>query len=275
MAPLEGEKSRGAGMEGRLGKRFGRQIMGSASKVLRDIMDLLFPPVCSVCRVRLEVAGHEGLCPHCSSGIRYMRQPLCRVCGMELAGEEGREYLCGECLRSPPAFSLARSMVRYEPTVQQLVQRLKYGGDTSVKQGILAVIQGADLSEFADCEWIIPVPLHVERHRSRGFNQATFLAGLIFPGKVPLIRSDWLFRTRNTIAQTSLGGFERRKNLSAAFAVRPWNQLRGSQVCLVDDVFTTGTTAGACATALTRHGARAVKVLTLARTSVPQRGRIR
>lgn len=199
-------------------------------------MTLVFPPVCAVCRVRLEPAGQQGLCPKCLSGISYLRRPLCRVCGMELAGDTSKEYLCGECLRIPPVFDLARSMVRYEPMVQRLIQRLKYAGDTSVRHGISTVIRGADLSEFADCDWILPVPLHVDRHRSRGLNQATFLAGLIFPNNTPLIRPDWLFRTRNTVAQTSLGGSERRKNLVAAFGVRPGNQLRGSQVCLVDDV---------------------------------------
>jgi len=194
---------------------------------------------------------------------------------MELAGSEWREYLCGECLRTPPAFCLARSLVRYEPAVRQLVQRLKYAGDTSVVHGISTVIQGVDLSEFADCDWIIPVPLHVKRHRSRGLNQATFLAGLFFPDKILLIRSDWLFRKRNTVAQTRLGGVLRRKNLVDAFGVRPGNQIEGSLVCLVDDVYTTGTTAGACAAVLMRHGARGVKVLTLARVPVPQRGRVR
>ncbi len=244
-------------------------------RLVRDIMNLFFPPVCAVCRVRLDARRQQGLCLCCSGSIGYLKQPLCRLCGMELAGSECREYLCGECLRTPPAFLFARSLVRYEPAVRQLVQRLKYAGDTSVVHGILAVIQCVDLSEFADCDWIIPVPLHVERHRSRGFNQATFFAGMFFPDKKQFIRSDWLFRTRNTVAQTTLGGDLRRKNLVDAFGIRPGNHLKGSLVCLVDDVYTTGTTAGACAAVLMRHGARGVKVLTLARVPVPQRGRIR
>lgn len=250
-------------------------MRGKAWQLLGDVMKLVFPPVCAVCRLPLELPGQQGLCPKCSNGIRYLRRPICRVCGMELAGETVNEYLCGECLRIPPAFILARSMVRYEHTVRLLIQKLKYAGDTSVRHGISTVIQGADLSEFADCDWIIPVPLHVDRHRRRGLNQATFLARLIFPDKTALIRPDWLLRTRKTVAQTSLGGVERRKNLVAAFDVRPANELKGSRVCLVDDVYTTGTTAGACATTLARHGADAIKVITLARVSVPQRGRLR
>jgi ComF family protein len=248
--------------------------METVGHLLRDILNLLFPPVCAVCRVRLDARCQQGLCSRCASSIGYLKHPLCRVCGTELAGAAGREYLCGECLRTPPAFCLARSLARYEPIVRQLVQRLKYAGDTSVVHGISAVVRGADLSEFDDCDWIIPVPLHVKRHRIRGLNQATFLAGLFFPDKIPSVRPEWLFRTRNTVAQTRLSGYERRKNLAGAFGVRPGNQLKGSLVCLVDDVYTTGTTVGACATALLGHEARGVKVLTLARVSVPQRGRM-
>ncbi len=193
---------------------------------------------------------------------------------MELAGGEDRDYLCGECLRTPPAFCLARSLVRYEPTVQQLVQRLKFVSDTSVAHGISSVIRGGELTEFADCDLIIPVPLHVDRHRRRGFNQATFLAGLFFPGKRELIRSDWLVRVRNTTAQARLGGIARRKNMLNAFRVRHGIELEKKMVCLVDDVYTTGTTVEECAKVLVRHGVLGVKVLTLARAPVPQRGRI-
>ncbi|MDP3565431.1 MAG: ComF family protein [Methanoregula sp.] len=249
--------------------------MKVARQLLKDFFNLLFPPMCAVCRSRLDARKQQNLCPRCSGNISYLTQPLCRICGMELAGGAGREYLCGECLRMPPAFHLARSLVRYETAVKQLVQKLKYGGDTSVTHGISDIIRGAQLTEFADCDWIIPVPLHVDRHRSRGLNQATILAGLFFPEKIPLIRSDWLVRTRNTTAQTRLGGLARRKNLLRAFEVRPCSQLDGTVVCLVDDVYTTGTTVGECAQVLVHHGAMQVKVLTLARAAVPQRGRVR
>ncbi len=249
--------------------------MKVGAQLLKDFMNLVFPPVCAVCRVRLDTPRQQSLCPRCFGSIGYLQRPFCRVCGMELAGEEDREYLCGECLRNPPAFYLARSLVRYEPAVQQLVRRLKYAADTSVAKGISAVIRGGDLSEFVDCDWIIPVPLHAQRHRGRGLNQATLLAGLFFPEKKKLIRSDWLFRTRNTTAQTRLSGLERRKNLVGAFTIRHGIQLEKTMVCLVDDVYTTGTTVQECATVLARHGVRGVKVLTLARVVGPQRGRVR
>jgi len=236
-----------------------------ARQLLQGIWHLIFPPVCAVCRIRLDSRMNHSFCHNCFEKITYLRQPICRMCGMELAGSGDRAYLCGECLRIPPPFSLARSLVRYEPGIQQLVQKLKYTGDTSVLSGITTIVRRVKLSEFADCDWIIPVPLHPDRHRHRGFNQATILAGLFFPEKADSIRSDWLIRTLNTTAQTTLSGLERRKNLVGAFQVRRVNQLERAVVCLVDDVFTTGTTVKECSKTLLKQGVKDVRVLTLAR----------
>jgi ComF family protein len=170
-------------------------------------------------------------------------------------------------LLAPPPFQIARSVVRYEAAVRQLIQKLKYAGDTSVLAAISALIDRGDLSEFADCHWIIPVPLHIKRHRFRGLNQATILAALFFPQKKNVIRPDWLIRTRNTKAQTKLGGVERRKNLVGAFDIRASNELKGSVVCLVDDVYTTGTTVAECAKTLSLAGVEETRVLTLARAA--------
>lgn len=249
--------------------------MRNALQLARDCMNILFPPVCAACRIRLDARQSQNLCSGCFAGIHYLRQPLCRICGMELAGPGGRTHLCGRCLRVPPSYTIARSLVRYEPVVQKLVQRLKYAGDTSVVMGITDIVANCDLTEFADCQWIIPVPLHLDRHRQRGLNQATILAGLFFPEKSHLIRMDWLVRTRNTPAQTLLCGAERRKNLTGAFQLRSGSPVEGAVVCLIDDVLTTGTTVEECARVLMAYGTREVRVLTLTRVAVSQRGRIR
>ena len=243
--------------------------------LLLSFMHLVFPPVCAVCRERLDFRSRQHFCRQCSDSIIYLKKPLCRTCGMELIGEEDRNFLCGECLRSPPTYTLARSLVRYQAGVRQLVQKLKYGRDTSISGGISVIIDAADLSEFGDCRWILPVPLHRERHRQRGLNQATFLAGLFFPENKQNIRPDWLYRRYNTTPQTTLSGFERRNNLAGAFGIRSDNDLQNTKVCLVDDVYTTGTTVRECAATLIIAGVCEVKVLTLARVAVPQRGRNR
>ena len=146
---------------------------------LTALSRLLFPPFCPVCRERLGGGtAATGLCPRCQSSVARLRPPLCRLCGMELAGEGAGGRLCGECLVCPPPFLVARSLLRYEGAVAPLVRRLKYQSDTSVLPAMAALVANADLGEFADCDAIVPVPLHLSRHRRRGLNQAALLAAL-------------------------------------------------------------------------------------------------
>lgn len=243
------------------------------SRTAGDCLDILFPPRCISCRARLDSELSENFCERCAAEIYFIHSPFCRVCGLEVHGEVETVPLCGECLRTPPSFSIARSIVRYEPTIQQLVYKLKYGGETSVVPGFLELMKDFDLSEFLDSDSIVPVPLHPRRLRQRGFNQAVLLARLFFPEKGDLIRTDLLIRTRHTVPQTELGGSERRENLKAAFQVQKAHRANGPVVCLVDDVYTTGTTVEECSRVLLKNGVREVKVLTLARTASPKRGK--
>lgn len=241
--------------------------------MIRDVVvglwQLLFPPACAICRLRLAPGSISTMCTSCREKLVFLRPPFCALCGMELAGDADRSHRCGDCLRRPPPYTLARSLVRYEPSVAFLLQRLKYHGDTSVLPAITELLAQWRRDAFADCRVIIPVPLHLTRHRQRGLNQASLLAQAFFPDKKADIRRDLLVRTRNTPAQTTLSGHQRRRNLDGAFAVRQGMSFTGV-VCLVDDVFTTGSTVAECSQVLLQHGAEEVRVLTLARAARPR-----
>jgi ComF family protein len=112
---------------------------------------------------------------------------------------------------------------------------------------------------------VVPVPLHPRRERERGFNQSLLLAQRVGRALRCPVRSDLLVRTVHTPPQTELSGDARRSNVRKAFAARRPAPLAGRQVLLVDDVFTTGSTAEACARCLKRAGASSVVVLTVAR----------
>lgn len=234
--------------------------------VFVGLWQLLFPPVCAVCWLRLAPGSVSSMCPACREKLVFLKPPYCTLCGMELAGDADRSHRCGECLRIPPPYTLARSLLRYERSVALLLRRLKYHGDTSVLPAIGELRAPCRLDDFANCSVIIPVPLHLARLRQRGLNQASLLAQVLFPDKEASIRRDLLVRTRNTPAQTSLSGYQRRRNLDGAFAVRAGMSVTGV-VCLVDDVFTTGSTVAECSRVLLRHGADEVYVLTLARAA--------
>ena len=121
------------------------------------------------------------------------------------------------------------------------------------------------LNDFDTPDFIHPVPLHVKRLRQRGFNQALVLARSLFPREKEKIRFNILARKMDTPSQAGLSGKERRKNLKNAFVVKKASEITGKNVLLVDDVFTTGSTANECAKALKAAGCRKVEVLTMCR----------
>jgi ComF family protein len=144
------------------------------------------------------------------------------------------------------------------------IQHLKYHGARGL---------AAPLAELLSVQYpfggdvlVVPVPLHVSRLRARGYNQALLLArGLARRRRLPLAPR-LLERIRATAEHAALGAAARHANVRGAFRVRPGCTVTGETVVLVDDVFTTGATAGACAEALRAAGAHTVHVYTVGRT---------
>lgn len=228
-------------------------------------LDLVLPPRCLLCGAYPGWENPEHLCRDCRQGINYIRPPLCACCGKIMAaGEPGRSHRCQDCLLRPPPFSVARSCIRYDQTASLLLHRLKYHGDTAVLPGLRHIIEQAAVAEVRDPDIIVPVPLHPKRLKARGLNQAALLARLFFPGRDSDVRCNLLHRLRDTPAQTAMNGAARRTNLHLAFAVTDMAMVKGKTVCVVDDVFTTGTTVSECSRALRLAGAKEVYVLTLA-----------
>jgi len=116
---------------------------------------------------------------------------------------------------------------------------------------------------------LIPVPLHADRLRERGYNQALELARPLARRFAIPLRDDVLARTRTTPAQSNLDAIERRKNLRGAFSVVEGATLP-AHVAVVDDVMTTGATLHECTRTLLRAGVARVDVWALARAPKPR-----
>lgn len=239
------------------------------------LLDLLFPPRCAGCGARGDPFCTEcqdrlpwilpPVCPRCGRPyLRFSAQPLNRVPADTLWAESVPSFLwCPPCRRNPPGFAIARSLAAYEGALREAICAMKFR-----RQKVVAAPLGRLLARFAPQEIlpgvqaVVPVPLHPDRLAARGFNQAELLARPVAEAIGVPCFSDALRRVRQEAAQADLGGADRWHNVEEAFA--PSVPVRGT-VLLVDDVFSTGATAAACARALVEAGAERVVVLTLAR----------
>ncbi len=228
---------------------------------IRNIQDWLFPGNCLLCRARLP-AG-EDLCPPCAASLPRP-EAACPRCAAPLA--PGATGNCGACQQHPPAFDTAEAAFRYAAPVDRLIQDLKYH-----RRLALARVLGRRLAEHLATrtttlpDVIVPVPLHAARLRERGYNQSLELARAVAQQfDVPLATHGAVVRVRATVSQTQLAPEARARNLRNAFRVA--GDFAGRHVALVDDVMTSGHTAGSLAKSLKRAGADSVSVWVVART---------
>lgn len=238
---------------------------------LRGLLDALFPPYCEVCGGGLAVDRCGCLCDTCLSAMPPPEPPLCDRCGVPL-GSTAQTRCCPSCLHHPPCFSSARAAALYRPAGAGLnpraplavaVQRLKYARRRPLADALGRLL--AERYPFAPTALLVPVPLHVTRLRERGFNQAVLLARRLGRARALPVAPRLLVRTRATHPQPGLSAAARRRNLAAAFVLRPGTAIAGRHVVLVDDVLTTGATADACASVLCAAGASRVDVYTVGR----------
>lgn len=236
-------------------------------RILAQLTDLLFPPICHLCKEFISGAEGVDLCPQCRSETRPLASPKCSCCGQPFASPAGEDHPCGSCITDPPPFAAARAALLFEGNTRELIHQLKYGKRVILRRP-LALLAAEQLDGFAmdfRADLILPVPLHVKRLRQRGFNQAVLLAEM-FAGRwgVKLSRNN-LRRIRWTEPQVSLGAGERENNVKGAFALTCSQEIAAKRILLVDDVYTTGSTARECSRVLMKGGAAAVAVVTVAR----------
>jgi ComF family protein len=217
------------------------------------------------CRAPTDAPGQ--LCGACWSEVDFLTAPFCARCGLPFDYDLGADVLCAGCLAAPPAFDQARAAMRYGPVARRLVVGLKHADRTHLAPPLAAWMGRAGEALLRDADLLIPVPLHRRRLLSRRFNQSLLLARSLGKESGLPVVADAMLRRRATPPQAGLSRNQRRRNVAAAFAVRPARKalIEGRRVLLIDDVLTTGATATACARTLKRAGAGHVAVLTLAR----------
>ena len=230
---------------------------------IRAAIDFALPPRCPACGAI--VSDDDAFCEPCWSKLDFVVGPACAGCGLPFELDRGEDALCAACLAERPPHDGVRAAVAYGPVARAVVLKLKHGG----RIGMARVI-GRYLARIAPAEagaLLVPVPLHRWRLWRRGFNQSALLAREVARRTGQEVRHDLIERRKRTPMLGGLGRTARARTLRGAFAVPSEKRavLKGRTVLLVDDVYTSGATAGACARVLKRAGAARVVVLCWAR----------
>jgi ComF family protein len=235
-------------------------IMDKVDSGLRRLSFGLLPGRCVLCA---QATGScQDICAACMAELPWNTQ-RCARCALPLARTEPA---CGRCLRTAPEFTSAHCAFRYEWPLDGLVTRLKFAADLAAGRVLAELLTqslrdtGCDLPAV---DLIIPVPLHAQRLRERGFNQAQELAGLIARRLAIPLAVEGLQRTRATAQQSGLSALRRRRNVRDAFNVQA--TVQDLHVAVIDDVVTTAATARECARDLRRAGAASVQIWAVAR----------
>jgi ComF family protein len=234
------------------------------------VVNVFFPAGCRICERLLTTASRVPICGECLSSFERVPNIVCEVCGLPLQGRTPKleqPLLCPACADKTYAFDRARSFALYQGALVRAILLLKFEqieplGDWFAERLAEIVRNGG---ERLAADVVVPVPLHRERERERGYNQAALISKplakeLRLPHKAML-----LMRTRARPDKHVLSLEERWASVRGAFATRPGSQVDNLRVLLLDDVLTTGATLDACARALREAGAKSVAGLTIAR----------
>lgn len=208
----------------------------------KSLSSLLIAPACPLC----DRSSPQFFCRDCD-------RQLC-ACAFDRPAADWRGDL--------PIFAWGK----YEGTLKRAIAQLKYSGQPQIAQPLGFWLGEAwrKNMQMPTCA-IVPIPLHANKQKQRGYNQATLLAESFCQATRLPIAPDALRRIRSTEAQFKLTAIDRAENLADAFAVNPAFQNR-SGVLLLDDIYTTGATVRSAASCLQQQGIRVRGVIALSRS---------
>lgn len=227
----------------------------------------LMPQHCVLCGEPAINRDFSQVCRTCLEQLKPLPEPVCATCGKPLPGGEYAPVdTCLECRSDPPPFDMARAWGPYQGNLRSLLREFKYHGSKPLAGPLSRLLAERLKGEaFPGFDWILPIPLHRQRLRSRGYDQALLLArNLGTRTGIPVLHG--VIRTRDTLPQHGLSASSRKENLAGAFTLKEGLHLEGARILVVDDVFTTGSTVSSLCRRLRKiRGIDFIGVLTVAR----------
>ncbi|MBC3873703.1 ComF family protein [Undibacterium flavidum] len=234
---------------------------------MQTLLEYLLPGSCALCKMR----SKTSICDGCLQDYMLNTAHRCQQCALPLTALGDKR--CGTCLKDTPDFDTTLVAVQYDAPVDSLVLGLKFGAKLNYA-GIIAqqladaILRQSTLSPVLP-SLLCPVPLSRGRLANRGFNQALEISRPLSRRLGIPLQADLLWRTKETLQQSSLHPDARHKNIQGAFTVNPvWHTaIHGRHIAVIDDVITTGTTLNEIAKTLKRYGAARVSNFVFARTN--------
>jgi competence protein ComFC len=231
------------------------------------------PPVAGSASNRFTEAARIPICHDCLSSIRPIREVVCDKCGRPAQGTDTSDaevFICPTCVNDEwggYAFERVRSWAVYEGALVCAILLLKFEdleplGKLFARNLAQLAVGGGPVFE---ADPVVSAPLHRQRERERGYNQAALIAKPLAKRPGLPYRAVLLTRIRPRPDKHLLSYEERQESVRGAFATRPGSQVDNLRVLLVDDVMTSGATLDSCAKTLREAGARSVTGLTVAR----------
>lgn len=213
-----------------------------------------FPAPCLLC---LAPAKNANVCDDCTADLHPIIT-ACPRCAVPMA----TNILCGACLNNLPAQDASISLYPYKTPIDKLIAAFKYNAVHSLADDFASAFCTRVTQPLP--QYLVPIPLHPTRLRSRGYNQSHLLASALSVQLDIPVAAGLITRIRNTPPQTELPFTERARNIRDAFQATI-TDMPPSHIALIDDVMTTGHTAQAATQVLKEAGIARVDVWTIAR----------
>ncbi len=247
-----------------------KQLLQRSRQELLWLSYQLLPPHCPLCSKPLQ-AKPDGsiatLCNTCKAQCQSHAPSRCPRCDEPYQAASIAAHQCSQCLKTPPPFEWIKTAGIYTEVMAQAMNQFKYHGHPTLAKPLAQCILdqlSSDITAYQP-DLIIPVPLHRNRLRERGYNQSLLLARLVGKALDIDVLAQAMIRTRPTSPQSLLNASKRHKNLHGAFKIN--HTLPPQRVILVDDIVTTTSTARVCSELLSHHG-HTVAVIALGRASL-------
>lgn len=236
-------------------------------------MGFLYPVRCLLCATSKQLVAKCSLCKACDREL-VRNKRACLKCGLPLTSNQtmgqgqqnGITSICAQCLKYPRNFDACWSAFIYAQPLEWMIQQLKFNAKlvyAPLLSELMIQSMPMDFLKGQKPDVMIPMPLHRNRLRQRGFNQSLLLAGPI--SKKTKIKIDTMsaVRLRDTQHQTGKNAQQRQKNIKDAFSFK--NVFNYQHVVIFDDVITTGSSVSELCKVIKRAGVKRVDVWSLAR----------